>query len=177
MIADSSRTDPIDDFSRCHSGILSRLDAFARLPELAVAAEQSRMVALATLSMFEDSVLAHHSEEEGDLFPAVVRSSAAGEERQHVQAMTERLTAEHRAIEGLWKTLKPAVKLAAGGRRSDLPEDAVAALVHAYHRHAAFEELEFLPLARDILGRNGNHMAALGFSLHLRHAPQPVGYI
>ena len=35
----------------------------------------------------------------------------------------------------------------------------------------------FLPLAERILGRNGNHMAALGLALHLRHAPQPIGYV
>jgi hypothetical protein len=28
----------------------------------------------------------------------------------------------------------------------------------------------FLPLASAILGRDGNHMAALGVSLHARHA-------
>lgn len=177
MIADPTAKHPVDDFSQCHSGILTGLDAFSKLPELTIAAEQSRMVALATLSMFEESVLAHHADEEGDLFPAVIRSSVPGEERERVQAMTERLTAEHRSVESLWKILKPAVKQAAGGSRSELPADAVASLVHAYRRHAAFEELEFLPLARQILGRNGNHVAALGLSLHLRHAPQPVGYI
>ncbi|MEY2688035.1 MAG: hypothetical protein RL375_2233, partial [Pseudomonadota bacterium] len=28
----------------------------------------------------------------------------------------------------------------------------------------------FLPLSQTILGRNGDHMAALGLSLHTRHA-------
>ena len=46
-----------------------------------------------------------------------------------------------------------------------------------YAAHAGFEESRFLPLAQDILGRDDNHMAALGLSLHLRHAPQVVGYI
>jgi hypothetical protein len=27
----------------------------------------------------------------------------------------------------------------------------------------------FLPLCKTILGRNGDHMAALGLSLHMRH--------
>lgn len=30
-------------------------------------------------------------------------------------------------------------------------------------------ETEFLPLSQTILGRNSNHMAALGLSLHMRH--------
>jgi hypothetical protein len=50
-------------------------------------------------------------------------------------------------------------------------------LVRGYLQHAKFEEEQLLPLAATILRRDGNHLAALGLSLHLRHAPQPVGYI
>jgi len=183
MIHDSTHQQPVDPdrpmdiFSECHAAIRSGLAAFAGLPELAAAAERSRRVAAATVSMFDDSVLQHHADEEGDLFPAVLRSAAPGEERERVEAMVERLTAEHRMVEALWRKLKPAVKHAAGGGGAELNPDDVAALVHAYGQHASFEEREFLPLAQEILGRNGNHMAALGLSLHLRHAPQPVGYI
>jgi hemerythrin-like domain-containing protein len=177
MTATNTSAHPVDTFSKSHAGILSGLDTLARLPDLVVAAEQSRMVALATLSMFDNSVLAHHADEEGDLFPAVLRSSAAGEERDLVEAMIEQLTAEHRMVESLWKMLKPKVKHAAGGSRAELTANEVELLVSTYRRHAAFEEAEFLPLAREILGRDGNHVAALGLSLHLRHAPQPVGYI
>jgi hypothetical protein len=35
----------------------------------------------------------------------------------------------------------------------------------------------FLPVAERILSRNGEHMAALGLALHLRHAPLVVGYV
>lgn len=53
-----------------------------------------------------------------------------------------------------------------------------AVLEHrADEEHAAFKELEFLPVGREILGRNSNHMAALRLSLHLRRTPQPLGYI
>jgi hypothetical protein len=46
-----------------------------------------------------------------------------------------------------------------------------------YLVHANFEEQWFLPLAERILGRDGNHMAALGMALHLRHAKVPAGYV
>lgn len=168
---------PIDAFSECHAGILSGLQAFADLPQLAAAAERSRMVAAATLSLFDRAVLEHHADEENDLFTAVLRSATPGEEKARVEAIIHRLSAEHRAIEALWKKLKPAVKHAAGGSRAELDADDVAMLVQAYGRHAGFEEREFLPLAREILGRDGNHMAALDLSLHLRHTQVPVGYI
>ena len=40
--------------------------------------------------------------------------------------------------------------------------------------HAAGEEQRFLPLAEPILSRNDKHMAALGFSLHMRQLPMPM---
>ena len=46
---------------------------------------------------------------------------------------------------------------------------ALQAMVQRYQAHAKLEEQVFLPLAQTILGRNGNHMAALGLSLHMRH--------
>jgi hypothetical protein len=39
------------------------------------------------------------------------------------------------------------------------------------------EEQAFLPLAQKVLGRNGNHMAALGLSLDMRHVPQFAAHI
>jgi hypothetical protein len=168
---------PLRGFSDSHRGILCALRAFSGLPELTAAADRSRQVAAATLQLFEATVLPHHADEEGDLFPAVIRCAASGEERSRVEAFVDRLVAEHRSVEALWKTLRPAVRRAASGIGAQLDAEAVAALVYAYNRHAAFEELEFLPLAAEILGRDGNHMAALGLSLHLRHAPQPVAYI
>ena len=32
----------------------------------------------------------------------------------------------------------------------------------------------FLPLSQTILGRNSNHLAALGMSMHMRHATPQV---
>ncbi|ROZ75451.1 hemerythrin domain-containing protein [Ramlibacter sp. WS9] len=168
---------PLEGFSGAHRGILCAMRAFAALPEFAAAAERSRQVAITTLQLFEGTVLPHHADEESELFPAVIRSATPGPERTHVEAMVDRLVAEHRSLESLWKMLRPAVKRAAAGITAQLDAEAVAALSYAYHRHAAFEETEFLPLAGEILARNGNHMAALGLAIHLRHAPAPVAYI
>jgi hypothetical protein len=168
---------PLEGFSGAHRGILCAMRAFAALPEFAAAADRSRQVAMATLQLFEGTVVPHHGDEESELFPAVIRSAIPGPERTHVEAMVDRLVAEHRSIETLWKMLRPAVKRAAAGIAAQLDAEAVAALSFAYHRHAAFEETEFLPLAREILARNGNHMTALGLALHLRHTPAPAAYI
>lgn len=168
---------PLNGFSQCHAGILAQLDALAGLPALMAAAAQARSVATKTVELFQHSVFEHHAEEESELFSAVLRSADSGSERDLVQGIVERLTREHRAIESLWKRVQPAVSATAKGKPAEVDAPAVAELVHAYGTHARFEETEFLPLAQTILGRNGNHMAALGLALHMRHAQQPVGYI
>ena len=170
-------TMPMAGFSQCHFAIASQLQAFAELPALLAAAAQSRNVASRTLSLFKYAVASHHADEENELFPAVLRSAAKGEEAEKVGALIKRLVAEHRKIESIWKDLEPAVKAAAKNQPAELDVQAVEALVQAYLKHARFEEEEFLPLAEAILGRNGNHITALGLSLHLKHAPMVVGHI
>jgi len=168
---------PIASFSQCHVGILSHLTAFGSLPTLLVPAARARKIAEETLGFFQDVVLEHHAEEERELFPAVLASAAQGDELEWIKSMVDHLTRQHRQVESTWAKLKPQVKKIAKGETTDLDSSAVEALVRDYGAHAAFEEAEFLPLCQTILGRNSNHMAALGLSLHMRHVPPAVGHI
>lgn len=168
---------PIQSFQDCHVGIVSRLQTMTELPQLAAAATRARDIAADAVALFRDAVIEHHADEEKELFPAVLRSAAPGAEAAQVQAIVDRLVREHRAIERLWKQLEPQVRIAARGGDAALDLPSVELLVSSYLMHANFEEQHFLPLAERILGRNGNHMAALGLALHLRHAPQPTGYV
>ena len=169
--------DPLLEFSQCHAGILGGLRRLDALPALAAAAQQARKTAAAMLELFDHAILTHHADEENELFPAVIRSAVAGPERHRVEVMVEMLVAEHRLIESHWKQIRPALKKIAQGEAAELDAQVVAVLVEAYAAHAATEEARFLPLSHEILGRNGNHMAALGLSLHMRHTPVPSGYI
>ena len=169
---------PLGDFSRCHLGIISQLEAFAELPALLGPAAEARMVAAGTLDMFRGSVFSHHADEEKELFPAVQRSAHPGEEAALVRQMTQRLVHEHRSLEAQWKALEPAVRAASHGKPAVVEPGAVEQLVVDYLAHARFEEAHFLPLAADILSRNMNHVAALDMALHLRHAvPAIPAYI
>jgi len=161
---------PVQEFSHCHDGIVAQLAELARLPELAQAATQARRIAEATERFFAEVVLVHHAEEEQELFPAVLASAQAGAERDKVQALVGRLTQDHRDIEKTWRQLAPGVHAVARGHDATLDAERVAAFVARYRGHAGHEEQVFLPLARTILARNGNHMAALGAALHARHA-------
>jgi hemerythrin-like domain-containing protein len=168
---------PLAKFSKCHLGIVSHLHALAQLPVLLAAAVQAREVAASALDLFKHAVHEHHLEEETELFPAVLRSAAAGAETMRVQAMVQRLTAEHREIEARWRKLEPAVRAATKAEPVDLDHKELQSLVRTYLAHARYEEERFLPLAERILGRDGNQMAALGMALHLRHAPLPIAHI
>ena len=74
--------------------------------------------------------------------------------------------------------MESGLKKADRGKATDLGTSSGQQLGAQYRAHAAFEEKEFLPLSQTILGRNSNHMAALGLSLHMRHTPVRVkGYV
>lgn len=160
---------PLEEFAHCHEGILSHLHELRELPELVAAAERARKIASDTMEFFHGVVFKHHVEEEKDLFPIVLQHANAGEERQQVQDYVRHLTAEHRQIEAEWRALEPDLKKVAKGQESRLDLQALGELVDRYDAHARLEEARFLPLAKQILGRQDEAMAQLGLSLHTRH--------
>lgn len=169
---------PVDDFSHCHEGIVKKLDLLGELPALLEPAARARDIAEKALEFFREAIFEHHLDEERELFPAVLSSAEKGAERDQVQAMVKRLTDEHRALESLWKQLEAGLKKIAKGQGTDLDPATIQRMVVDYRGHAQFEESEFLPLAQTILGRNSHHMAALGMSLHMRHAkPFVAAYV
>jgi hemerythrin-like domain-containing protein len=168
---------PISNFTNCHSGIIKRLNALDELPALLEPAARARQIAEQSLEFFREAIFEHHLEEERELFPAVLASAQPGEELEKVKAMTKRLTEEHRMVEALWKRLEKGLKQVAKGQSTDLDIGEVQRMVTEYTAHARYEEAEFLPLSEAILGRNSNHMAALGLSLHMRHAKPVAAYI
>lgn len=168
---------PLQDFTQAHEGLLAGMRRVVDLPSLAQAAGRARELAAQTLRLLDDAVTGHHADEERELFPAVLRSARAGDEREGLRAVVDQLVEEHREIEDLWRRLRPEVLHVAQGRDAHLRAEAVDLLASVYDAHARFEEREFLPRARDILSRDPNHMEALGLSLHLRHSPVPSFYI
>jgi hemerythrin-like domain-containing protein len=166
---DSTDHSPIDDFSQCHVGIVAHLQSLGQLPALLEPAARARQIAADTVMFFRDAVYEHHAEEERELFPAVLGSAAMGVERDKVQAIVDELTAEHRHVEAAWSKLEPKLKAVAKGHDAEIDGAEITALVETYRAHARYEEEVFLPLSQAILGRNSNHMAALGISMHMRH--------
>lgn len=166
--------EPIQDFSQCHVGIVKKLEMLGELPALLAPAARAREIAENAVEFFREAIFEHHLDEERELFPAVLSSAETGKEYDDVKAMAKRLTDEHRELEAMWKRLESGLKKVAKGLPSDVSVAEIERLVTQYRAHAEFEETEFLPLAQTILGRNSNHLAALGLSLHMRHTPAKV---
>jgi hemerythrin-like domain-containing protein len=165
---------PIQDFSDCHVGIVAMLDDLTALSRRQIPPDRRRDVAGRTLKFFRDVVTAHHQEEEAELFTAVLADATTGDERTQVEALVNRLAGEHRRVEALYAGLVPVLSAIENGDDAWLDAAAVTTLVDEYRAHARFEEDVLLPLAQSILGRNSDHMAALGLSLHIRHSSDDV---
>jgi len=177
MTNTATPNEPIQDFSHCHVGIIRKLDMLGELPALLEPAAKARQIAEQALEFFREAIFEHHLDEERELFPAVLASSTPGAEFERAQAMARRLTDEHRELESLWKQLESGLKKVAKGQSTDIDPALIQRLVNQYRAHAQFEESEYLPMSQTILGRNANHMAALGLSLHMRHAKPVNAYI
>ena len=62
---------PLKTLHHSHDAILAQLRELAELPQLLEQVQRSRRIAASTVALFCGDVLAHHAEEERELFPAV----------------------------------------------------------------------------------------------------------
>lgn len=175
--ANSAPDNAVDQFSHAHAGMVMQLDRLSTLPALLAPARMAQETARLAVEFFRVAVFEHHHEEEEALFPAVLESAQAGEERRKVHTLVESLTAEHRLMESIWRQLEPELKQIAQGTGLHINAPLLADLGARYQAHAQTEETQFLPLAESLLKRNGHHMAALELSVHMRHQPTPMGHI
>ena len=165
---------PLHDFSRCHVGFVTLLETSLGLPEMIVTAARSRSCAADMLKMFRDRLLAHHDDEERDLFPAVIRIAQPGEEAERARTMVAQLVREHREIAELWKQLEPAVQAIANGYLPRLDSALLHELVARFNEHVRIEEEQFLPFAQQVLARQAEDIAMLGLALHRRHEAEEI---
>jgi hypothetical protein len=171
---EASLDDDVQSFRDCHLGIISALRELDALSRDDGQAAWRGQVASHVVTCHRESLLMHHQDEEQELFPAVLADARAGAEHDHVAAAIAQLTAEHRLIEARLQDLLPTLERIAAGRDAPLDRRLVDELVLCHLEHARIEEACFLPLAQIILERQGYHVAALGLSLHIRHASDEV---
>jgi hemerythrin-like domain-containing protein len=178
-LTDSIADEALATFARSHLHIIEQMTRLGELPARIAAGgqeEQVRASASAIYRFFNDAVLAHHDEEERELFPALRHSAAPGDEAGLVQSLVARLEREHRELESMWDVVEPALRRLGRGKPALLDAAAVDRLVSSYLGHARFEESSVLPLAQRVL--SSGDRAALALGLAMRRIPQRVhGYI
>lgn len=162
----------IASFSRSHVHIVEQMERLRVLPTQCAQRgldEGVRVAAAEIYRFFNDAVLAHHDEEERDLFPALTHSAAPGDEAGLVASLVARLEREHRELEALWDRIEPGLRRIGRGKPAPLDEAAIEQLAERYVAHARFEEAAVLPLADRML--KGGDRAALALGLAMRRNP------
>ena len=144
---------PLEMLAACHGRVQSQCVTLRRLvPHVAAHGSDrpAQEAAAAVMRYFDTAARHHHEDEEVDLFPALLESMA-GSDAVCLRELTALLTAEHRELEGCWRTLRRRLEQVAGGHAATLPADEVLGWVGLYERHIAYEEAELLPMARRLL--------------------------
>lgn len=160
---------PLEMLRACHGKILRQCDT---LQKLAAHLEghgcdtQAQQAAQAILRYFDTAGKLHHRDEEQDLFPAL--RASAGEQGPAVEALLERLLAEHVGMLEAWDALQPVLTRLAAGQPASLPPEATQRFIVSHARHVALENAELLPLAARLL--DTAQLAAIG-----RHMAQRRG--
>lgn len=157
---------PIDVLDDCHERVRRNCALAARIAahlESRGLDEEARTAARSVLRYFGEAARNHHLDEERDLFPALILA-ADSRSRPAVQALVDRLKAEHVALGQLWDDVRVRLELIAEGRDATIPEELAKEFTDAYERHIVLEESQLLPLARatltdDALCRLGIAMA------------------
>jgi hemerythrin-like domain-containing protein len=126
--------------------------------------DEARDAARGVMRYFELAAPQHHADEEQDLFPALLESMA-GSDPVCLRELTTALTAEHRALEALWRRLRAELQALIDDGRA-LAAAPVDAFVAGYLAHVRREDDELFPMAARLLG--DDELERVGRSMRLR---------
>ncbi|MBU2753442.1 hemerythrin domain-containing protein [Acidithiobacillus sp. CV18-2] len=144
-----SFTAPVAMLRACHQRILQQCDTLERLPSYIAehgADEQVRQAAGKILRYFSQAGLAHHEDEEEQLFPWLLAQPTFPED---LRKMLRNLIQEHRQLDAAWAELAPDLRvLEAGGQIRWLH---IAPFVTIHRRHIVVENEHIFPVAEALL--------------------------
>lgn len=157
---------PLEMLHACHGKILRQCDT---LKQLAAhlrnngCDNSAQQAAQGILRYFDTAGQFHHQDEEIDLFPALRSVTGAG---PALDALLERLLAEHRGMLAAWDELRVLLVKIAAGMNPPLPDELLERFVRSHTAHIAIEESELLPLAARLL--DTRQLIQLGMSMAKR---------
>jgi hemerythrin-like domain-containing protein len=164
----------LEMLSACHSRIERQCATLRRLMLHLVnngADTEARTAAANVTRYFDTSAKHHHTDEEADLFPALI-DSMAGSGPVCLRELTAALTTEHRELEARWQRVRVILARVVAGNPVSLESDDVEALVELYERHIEREEREPLPMAARLL--SDDELARVGRAMRQRRGIDPV---
>ena len=159
---------PVAMLEECHRRVEFQCDTLGRLVthlERHGSDRAASEAAEAVIRYFEQAAPKHHADEEHDLFPALLESTA-GSDAARLHALIDRLQAEHVEIGQRWRSLRDVLRVVSSGRPALLDAAAVHEYAAMYARHIACEEQELLPLAQRLL--SDETLTAIGESMRAR---------
>lgn len=159
---------PMEMLEECHRRVESQVDTLARLvPHLEQHGSDRAAIEAATavIRYFEQAAPKHHADEEQDLFPALLQSTA-GSDAARLHALIDRLRAEHVELDRHWQALRAVLKVVTSGHPALLDTSAVQQYAAMYAGHIACEEEELLPMAKRLL--SCETLAVIGESMRAR---------
>ncbi|MDO9010841.1 MAG: hemerythrin domain-containing protein [Gallionella sp.] len=143
---------PLEMLRACHGKILRQCDTLQKLAahlERKGCDQQAQQAAQGILRYFDTAGQFHHQDEEQNLFPAL--RAAAGADNLTLNALLERLLAEHVFMLAAWEALHPVLLKLAQGNQATLTADLSENFISRYTDHIAIENAELLPFAARLL--------------------------
>ena len=165
---------PLEMLSACHYRIERRCATLRRLIlHLATqgADVEARTAAAGVLRYIDTSAQQHHTDEEENLFPALIESMA-GSDAVCLRALTDELTADHRELDARWQRVRIALERVVAGDGVSLPASDVDALVGLYEQRIEREERDLLPMAARLLSDDA--LECIGRAMRERRGIEPV---
>jgi hemerythrin-like domain-containing protein len=140
--------DPLEMIQACHEKILRQCDTLRKLgPHLDEHGcdEAAQQAAQGILRYFDTAGMFHHQDEELDLFPTL--RACENTDQAHLQALLERLLAEHIVMMSAWNELRVVLLTLAGGTGTLLNAELSERFIGYHTAHIEIEEAELIPLA------------------------------
>ena len=164
---------PLEMLSHLHARTLQQCESLRQLA-LGLAEhgcdEQASRTAETLLRYFDLCAPQYCSDEEEDLFPALLESMA-GSDAVCLRDLTSEMARQHRALEAMWQRLRKPLAALAGGQSAALEGAEVQAFAALHRSQIEREETELLPMAARLL--TDDALEQLRGSMRKRHG-EPI---
>ena len=165
---------PLEMLSACHGRVERQCRTLLRLvPHLAANGpdQAAREAAQSVMRYFDTSAKHHHTDEEEDLFPALLQA-APQTELARLHELINALCAQHRELELAWSDVRRKLEGIWLATVRELDANEVGRMVELYRLHIAREEAELLPLAARLLG--GAQLDVVGRAMRARRGIENI---